>query len=231
MLAIVEQQEQPPRTEQRRDALGHGKIVRHVQAERGCNGVWHRGRIGQRCQLDHPDAIGIVGQQGARRLDGESRLTDAADPRQRDDAMRRKLGGQSARHAVAADELGADGRQIVQCRRRRRTLTDDLVAAPGDGTDRPASGPERLAQGRHRDLQAVFLHDRTGPDTTHDLVFGDELALRLDEQPRDVEGTRAQWNGGAADLQLPPVENDLQVAEFHLPSLRIPGLRTGFTPA
>jgi hypothetical protein len=58
-------------------------------------------------------------------------------------------------------------------------------------------------------LQRVFRDNRTGPDTIHQLVFGDKFAGRSGENFDDLEGAPAYRHDGPEDPEFATGKVDL----------------------
>jgi hypothetical protein len=63
-------------------------------------------------------------------------------------------------------------------------------------------------------LELVFLDRRIRPYTCHELVLGDELTGRLNQNRKDLERAVPQGNGNATRPQLTP-------GEIHLPPVEL----------
>jgi hypothetical protein len=63
-------------------------------------------------------------------------------------------------------------------------------------------------------LKGVVTDDDAGPHALHDLVLGDEVASRPDEESEDVEGALADGTGDTVHQELAAFE-----VNFHAPRL------------
>jgi hypothetical protein len=74
--------------------------------------------------------------------------------------------------------------------------------------------PQRFAQHRDLKLEITFRHDDARPDPAHELLFGDERAVGLQQDQQEIEGARAEIDGNALGEQLPAAQQDTETAEF-----------------
>jgi hypothetical protein len=63
-------------------------------------------------------------------------------------------------------------------------------------------------------LQFILLHDRARPYPSHELVLGDELTGRLNQNRKDLERAAPQGNMDSPRPQLTPLE-------IYLPSVKL----------
>jgi hypothetical protein len=70
------------------------------------------------------------------------------------------------------------------------------IATTGDGLEHRAIGAERLTNRGYGELQRA-------------VVFVDEFARRLNQDPNDRERAAAKWHRGATKAQLAPGQIDL----------------------
>ena len=78
VLAVVQDDEHLPPGERGDHALDRGGPAREPERERTGDGARHELRIGERPQLDQPDAVGEVGQQPPRDLERQPGLSNAS---------------------------------------------------------------------------------------------------------------------------------------------------------
>ena len=78
VLAVVEHDEHPPTGERLRHPLTRAHAAAGREPERTGNCVWNELRIGQRCQLGQPDAVGEVRHEPPRDLERQPGLSNAS---------------------------------------------------------------------------------------------------------------------------------------------------------
>ena len=138
VLAVVEHQQQAPGGQRRRSACrraaGPAARARRARAATACG---HERRVGQRRQLDQPDAVRVVGRPARRRLQRQARLADAAgagqrqQPRRRQQRARPRPARARARRSWSAPPAGWSSRlrdgagRGVRRRWRCRDLADE----------------------------------------------------------------------------------------------------------
>jgi hypothetical protein len=77
-------------------------------------------------------------------------------------------------------------------------------------------------------LESILADDGAWPDMAHELVFGDDLARRLNQGFYNLEGTRSNRHHRAAQAQFSPPEIGLVLLAFVDRSLR--AYRHGLEP-
>src|SRR6266446_3371261 len=88
------------------------------------------------------------------------------------------------------------------------------VTAAVLGANELAVRAECLAQRRDLNLQIVLRDDDVPPDTTLQLVLGDERSVGLDQDHEEVESTRAEFYRHAADEQAPLAQQHSEADEL-----------------
>lgn len=63
-------------------------------------------------------------------------------------------------------------------------------------------------------LERVFLDNRARPNSAHQILFGDELSSRPDENLDNLERTAPDGNARAASTQFPPRKIDFPSLRF-----------------
>ena len=224
VLAVVEEQQEPLRTDGGADTVGRDAGAGQRQAEH--RGHRHRNEIGcrERGELGEQDPVGKRRQQAAGDLQREARLADPPGPGQRDQPMVRHEGRWphgSRRLGRPAPTRGRGGCSTVVGAARRRLgmsrhtdVARELVAAPGDGANEPAIGAEHLPQHRDLNLEVVLLDHAVGPDPTHELVLAEDRPAPVDQGQEGVERASAELDGSTIDEELAAVRNDPEAAEF-----------------
>ena len=93
VLAVVEHQQQALRREHGRDRLDRRAVGAQLRAQHARHGGGHQRAVGQRRQLDPPDAVGKLGGRLVGDLRGhglrDARLADAARADDGDDGVLR----------------------------------------------------------------------------------------------------------------------------------------------
>ena len=118
--AIVEQQQHPIVSEGS-DQGGKRIFGAHFQTEHGRNRARHQAGVAERCQVDQPDAVFVVGSHALGDGEGDRGLADPSGPDDRHQALARKSRDERRRRFLAADHAGHCEWQIVhRCRRDRR---------------------------------------------------------------------------------------------------------------
>ena len=173
-------------------------------------------RIGDRCQLDEPGAVGPAIDLQCGHRQRKTRLADSARADDRHDAAFAEARRQCREVAIAAIQRRGIARQIgARCSRRRGRLLPrrlrglggsafhdqrEAVAAPGDRRDRLRA--EQLAQRHDLHLQIVLLHHEPVPCERQQLPFGNDALAPLDQRQQHIEGTRAEARRLAIDQHL-----------------------------
>src|SRR4029077_2006648 len=80
-------------------------------------------RIAQRCQIDEPDAVVVLGHKRFSCCQSDRRLSDAARPDDRDEPALRQLPKDRIDHLGAADYPRTWSRQVVRTFRWRTPLS------------------------------------------------------------------------------------------------------------
>jgi len=103
------------------------------------------------------------------------------------------------------------------CRRvpfPNRPVPHETITPTGGRLYRSSIGPERLADRGYVNLDLIFLDDRARPYTSHELVLGDELTGRLNQNRKDLERAVPQGNRDSTRPQFTP-------SEIHLPPFEL----------
>ncbi len=104
MLAIVDDQQQPPPSERVGDGVDQRGVALRGDAQRGRDGRGHRGRLADRRQLDHPHSVGKLARELGTDLDRQPGLADTADSAQCDQPVRSHQLDDLGDQILAADE-------------------------------------------------------------------------------------------------------------------------------
>ena len=248
MLAIVEQQQEPAIAQRADDGLHRqaARARRHGQ-HGGGRGDHHR-RVGQRRQIDQPDAVGVAGAQRLGKRNGKPGLADPARPGDRQQAMALAQRAQLGEFLRATDERGRRlgqvgfrrgqdlfGRRFHRRRRligRRRVArgfapTDrpgELIAPPRDRRD-PARA-EHLAQARDMNGEIVLFDEGIRPDQIDQLVLRHDPLPPFHECREDADSAGRQVHRPVGPNQRPLRDEKPEITEticalFHHPfSLR-----------
>jgi hypothetical protein len=86
----------------------------------------------------------------------------------------------------------------------RANCGSEAVAAARLGADKVAVLPKSLAQRGDLNLQVLLRDSDAWPHTAHELVFGDERSVGLQQDQEEIEGARPQFYRHAVGHQLPP---------------------------
>jgi hypothetical protein len=96
----------------------------------------------------------------------------------------------------------------------RANWGSEPVAAAELSADKVTVFAESLAQRGDLNLQ-IFLRDNDAwPHTAHELVFGDQRSVGLQQDQEEIEGARPQLYRNAVGDQLPPAQQHAETAEF-----------------
>ena len=198
MLAVVQHQQQAPAGQpvphdvRRRPA----RLVGHAQRARHRRG--HQVRVGQRRQLDQPDAVRVVAGHRPRRLQRQARLADAARPGQRQQpGLPPGAAATSASSRSRPTRLVSGSGQVAGSAGWRR---GGRGAPPRDGGLQPGPLRRRQAQGVRQPAERV----RVGDAARAALQVADgaraqagPLGQRLLRQPgRDAQPPQRLAEGG-----------------------------------
>jgi hypothetical protein len=88
-------------------------------------------------------------------------------------------------------------------------ITEQAIAAAGGGFQHTSVGSQRLANSGDVDLKRVVLDDGPRPDAFHELVLGDELARRANEDFQDFERSASDWDRNPTRPQFAPTKINL----------------------
>ncbi|WP_342963534.1 hypothetical protein [Paraburkholderia sp. JHI2823] len=91
------------------------------------------------------------------------------------------------------------------------------VAAPGHRLDQVAVSPKGAANGGNVYVQAVFLDHAIRPHFLHDFVFGNEFAIRENQDFENVESACSQrhFRSCPIDFSLRQIDFDISDAFHH----------------
>ncbi|MDQ6433648.1 hypothetical protein RB623_06245 [Mesorhizobium sp. LHD-90] len=148
-------------------------------------------------------------------------------PEAGDDVERQSFAKNVLRRIAAQIGEGQDGdgrfgwRRSHICNRRGRDWPRShiFVAPAVHGHDHAAI--ERLAQRRNVDLEGVLLHHQAGPDRIEKFGLADHLVRLIQQQGKDVEGSRRKVHRPLWPQQ-PPVGALQAIAaklQVHLPRI------------
>jgi len=98
----------------------------------------------------------------------------------------------------------------------RAQYANEPVAAPEFRTDEIAVRAQCFAQGGDVNLEVLFRYYDARPHPVEKLLFCDERAVGLQQDQKEVEGARAELDRNAARAQLPPSQQDAEMAEFEV---------------
>ena len=73
-----------------------------------------------------------------------------------------------------------------------------------------------FAQCRNLKLDVFFRHDDARPHPAHELLFGDERAVGLQQDQQEIEGARTELDRNAVGEQLSPAQQNAETAEFEI---------------
>src|SRR5271165_2165652 len=105
-------------------------------------------------------------------------------------------------------------------------IGDQTITPTRCGFQHVSVGAQRLTNSRDMHLERVFLDDRARPNSAHQIVFGDELSSRPDQNLDDLERTSPDGNARAASTQFPPHKIDFPSLRFVNELVQIQMLRT-----
>jgi hypothetical protein len=107
---------------------------------------------------------------------------------------------------------------------RPRDRRNEAVASPSQGRDVSCPTltiPQRLAQTGYVNPQTAFFHGDIGPNLGQQIFLADDLVWLGQQCDQDVEGSRAQFDGGAFFRKQAFACDQLERTERHyFPSLR-----------
>ena len=86
------------------------------------------------------------------------------------------------------------------------------------GPDESAVFAEGLAQGVDLNLQVLLRDNNAWPHTAHQLVFGDQRSVGLQQHQEEIEGARPQLYRRAVSDQLPVAQQHAETTELEGPS-------------
>ncbi len=115
MLAVVEHQEPGAARERSGNAVGSAHPRLLGDAQDGGHRFGDGGGIGDRGELDDPHAVGEFGAHPVGHLEGQPRLTHAAHPGQRDQAVRTERLGDVGDVLFATDDASWRRAEIPEC--------------------------------------------------------------------------------------------------------------------
>ena len=104
VLAVVDHQQEPPTSERIGNRVDQGRVALWRDAEHGRDRSRDGGRVADRCELDHPHAVGELAGDLGPDLEGQPRLADPADAGQRDQPARPHELGDFGDDVLAADQ-------------------------------------------------------------------------------------------------------------------------------
>ncbi len=113
MLAVIEHHQQIARAQDPGEGGGERFGWGLAHAERTGNGLWDEGLVRQGRQLNQPDAVRVVVQNGSCHLERQPRFAAATHPRQRHQACPGEQCLHLGQLLLAADEAAERGRQVV----------------------------------------------------------------------------------------------------------------------
>jgi hypothetical protein len=90
----------------------------------------------------------------------------------------------------------------------------EAVAAAEFRADDIAVRAERFAQRGDLDLEVLFRHHYARPHTAEELVLGDERAVGLQKDQKQIESARAELDRNSAGKQLPLAQKHAKTAEY-----------------
>jgi hypothetical protein len=92
--------------------------------------------------------------------------------------------------------------------------TAESVAAAEFGSDDIALCAERFAQCGDLYLKVLFRHHDARPYTAEELFLCDEQAIGLQQDQKEIEGARAEYDRNTVREQLPPAQQHAETPEF-----------------
>ncbi len=104
MLAVVDDQQQPPAGERLGNGVDQRGVALRGDAERGRDGRGHRRGLAHGRELDHPHSVGKLARELGAHLDREPGLADSADTAQGDQPVRSHEVGDFGDQVLATDE-------------------------------------------------------------------------------------------------------------------------------
>jgi hypothetical protein len=96
----------------------------------------------------------------------------------------------------------------------RANCYSEPVAAAELSADKVAVVAKSPAQRKDLNLQVLLRDNDAGPHTTHQLVFGDERSVGLQQRQEEIEGARPQFDGHAVGNQSPLAQQHSETAKF-----------------
>jgi hypothetical protein len=96
----------------------------------------------------------------------------------------------------------------------RTNRSSEAVAAAELGPDKFAVVAKSFAQRGDLDLEVLFRDNDAWPHAVHELFFGDERSVGLQQDQKEVEGARAELDRNTVSEQPPPAQEHADTAEF-----------------
>ena len=205
VLAVVEHQQHLLRLQVTAQGADHGRRGGLLHAQDMRQRVRHQRRIGQRCEVDEPDAVAIGIENFRRGLQREARLADAAGAGQRQQACSRQELLDLGQLPFAADEriehlrkigaLPVDGHGRLGLAGDCDDRTDKTITPPRQRFDPVLSTrhagerpPDRGDLGR----EIVLLDDQARPRGIHDGRLLHEFVRPADERGQHPDAARSE---------------------------------------
>jgi hypothetical protein len=92
--------------------------------------------------------------------------------------------------------------------------TGESIAAAEFRSDDIAVRAERFAQRGDLYLEVLFRHHDAPPHPAEELFFCDEQAIGLQQDQKEIEGARAEYDRNTVSEQLPLAQQHAETAEF-----------------
>jgi hypothetical protein len=215
MLAIVQDQQQPPASDRPRNGIRRDILAFQLDAQRAGDGRGNQFGLCKRRKLDQQavDLGAVTGR--SRGLQRQRRLADPAGSHQADDTIGRQQIPQMDDRAGAPDQIERRGRYVGRGRgggRHRFSRRINVPDAPGSqqaiaATDRRpqhvAIGTERLADRRDVDAKRTFVDKDAAPHLLGQIVLGDQFAVGLHQFGNNFKGPSPQRDQHAHGAQFP----------------------------
>ena len=126
MLAVVQDDQQTAVPDRFCQRFQNGVSGLFLDSQNGCDGLRDHPGIGDRRELDQPNAVGVIVQHVGGRLQGQPRLAQAARAKQRHQPPFLQRAPDFGQLALTTDERGHLLRQVVR-RRGERTQRREIL--------------------------------------------------------------------------------------------------------